>query len=134
MQERKASSFLAATANNIYLLPPELLRKGRFDEIFFVDLPDEEARVTLFKIHLKKRGLRPDDFDIEKLAAAAKGFSGAEVEQAVISALYRASAGKEPISTKHIIEQVKSTKPLAVVKREDIAALRSWAKERTVSV
>lgn len=134
MQERKASSFLAATANNIYLLPPELLRKGRFDEIFFVDLPDDGARATLFNIHLKKRGLRPDDFDIEKLAAAAKGFSGAEVEQAVISALYRASAGKQPISTKHIIDQVKSTKPLAVVKREDIAALRSWAKERTVPV
>jgi hypothetical protein len=134
LQERKASAFLAATANNIYLLPPELLRKGRFDEIFFVDLPDEKARKTLFKIHLKKRGLRPDDFDIEKLAAAAEGFSGAEVEQAIISALYRASAGKEPISTKHIIEQVKSTKPLAVVKKEDIAALRIWAKERTVPV
>lgn len=134
MQERKASCFLAATANNIYQLPPEFLRKGRFDEIFFVDLPDTESRETLFKIHLQKRGLKPEDFDLERLVEATVGFSGAEIEQALISALYRATSEKEEISTKHIIEEIESTKPLSVLKREEVTALRDWAKERTIPV
>jgi SpoVK/Ycf46/Vps4 family AAA+-type ATPase len=116
------------------MLPPEFLRKGRFDEIFFVDLPDEQARETLFKIHLKKRSLNPDNFDIKQLSGMAVDFSGAEVEQAIISALYRASSGKEAISTKHIIGQIESTKPLAVLKCEEITGLRTWAKERTIPV
>lgn len=134
MQERKASCFLAATANNIYQLPPEFLRKGRFDEIFFVDLPDAESRETLFKIHLQKRGLKPEDFDLNRLIEATAAFSGAEIEQALISALYRARSEKESISTKHIIEEIESTKPLSVLKREEITALRDWAKERTIPV
>jgi len=132
MQERKSSCFVAATANDIYRLPPEFLRKGRFDEIFFVDLPDAESKEQLFKIHLQKRGLNPEDFDLRKLVAAAVDFSGAEVEQAIIAALYKASSEKEAISTKHIVEEIKSTKPLAVLKDEEIATLRAWAKERTI--
>lgn len=132
MQERKANCFIAATANDIYRLPPEFLRKGRFDEIFFVDLPDVESRERILKIHLKKRGLKPEDFDLKKIVDATVGFSGAEIEQAIIAALYRASTEKEVISTKHIIEQIKSTKPLSVLKKEEISALRAWAKERTI--
>jgi SpoVK/Ycf46/Vps4 family AAA+-type ATPase len=132
MQERKSSCFIAATANNIYRLPPEFLRKGRFDDIFFVDLPDAESRERLLKIHLKKRGLKQEDFDLRKIVDVTAGFSGAEIEQSIISALYRASTEKEVISTRHIIEQIKSTKPLSVLKKEEISALRAWAKERTM--
>ena len=132
MQERKANCFIAATANDIYRLPPEFLRKGRFDEIFFVDLPEAESRERLLKIHLKKRGLKPEDFDLKKIVDVTVDFSGAEIEQAIIAALYRASTEKEVISTKHIIEQIKSTKPLSVLKKEEISALRAWAKDRTI--
>src|SRR3989338_820094 len=132
MQERKASCFIAATANDIYSLPPEFLRKGRFDEIFFVDLPNTESREQLLRIHLKKRELKPEDFDLKKIVDVTVDFSGAEIEQAIIAALYRVSTEKEIISTKHIIEQIKSTKPLSVLKQEEISALRAWAKERTI--
>lgn len=134
MQERESGSFLAATTNDIYLLPPEFLRKGRFDEIFFVDLPDAQSREALFKIHFQKRGLKLEDFDLKRLAAKSVDFSGAEIEQAIISALYRASSEKKKIATEHIIEQIESTKPLSVLKGEEIAALRDWAKGRTVPV
>ncbi len=134
MQERKSNCFIAATANNIYHLPPEFLRKGRFDEIFFVDLPDMQSREQLLKIHLPKRNLNTEDFDLKQLADTTDGFSGAEIEQAIISALYKATSKKEKISTKHIIEQLKSTKPLSILKREEITALRTWAKERTIPV
>ena len=132
MQEHKSTCFLAATANDIYRLPPEFLRKGRFDEIFFVDLPDAESREQLMKIHLKKRGINPENFDLKLLTDATVDFSGAEIEQAIISALYRASSEKENISTKLIIGQIKSTKPLSLLKREEITRLRVWAKERTI--
>jgi hypothetical protein len=132
MQERKGTCFIGATANNIYMLPPEFLRKGRFDEIFFVDLPDKRLRRGIFEIHLAKRGLKPADFDCALLAKESADFNGAEIEQAVISALYRASSEKEPIATAHILEQLHSTKPLAVVKQEDVAALRDWARDRTI--
>jgi SpoVK/Ycf46/Vps4 family AAA+-type ATPase len=134
MQERKTSCFIAATANDIYRLPPEFLRKGRFDEIFFVDLPDIESREIIFKINLQKRGFKPEDFDLKKMAEVTIGFSGAEIEQAIISALYRATSEKENISTKHIVEQIRSTKSLSVLKSEEITALRAWAKERTILV
>jgi hypothetical protein len=132
MQERQGGCFIAATANNIYMLPPEFLRKGRFDEIFFVDLPNNELRRDIFKIHLLKRGLKPTEFDCELLGRESIDFNGAEIEQAVISALYRATSEKEPITTEHIVEQLHSTKPLAVVKQEDVAALRDWASDRTI--
>ena len=132
MQERQGGAFIAATANNIYMLPPEFLRKGRFDEIFFVDLPDDELRREIFRIQLLKRSLKPESFDCGLLAKESVDFNGAEIEQAVISALYRATSEKEPIDTEHILEQLRSTKPLAVVKQEDVSALRDWAKDRTI--
>ncbi len=101
------------------------------DEIFFVDLPDARSREALFKIHFQKRNLKPDGFDIPLLAAATHDFSGAEIEQTVISALYRASGGKEPLNTGHILEQIRETKPLSILKSEEITSLRTWAKDRT---
>jgi len=133
MQERKSNCFLSATANDVYRLPPEFLRKGRFDEIFFVDLPDLKIREFLFMIHLRKRGLDPEKFNGKLLAEKAVDFSGAEVEQAIISALYRASSKNQPVSTEHILQQICSTKPLALLKQEEISILREWAKERTIS-
>jgi hypothetical protein len=132
MQERKPDCFLAATANNIYMLPPELLRKGRFDEIFFVDLPDLKMRNEIFRIHLAKRGLNPANFDCQLLAEKSEDFNGAEIEQAVLSALYSASSKRQSINTEHIIEQLESTRPLAVIRSEDVIALREWARGRTV--
>ncbi|OGS11427.1 MAG: hypothetical protein A2234_04880 [Elusimicrobia bacterium RIFOXYA2_FULL_58_8] len=132
MQERKDRSFIAATSNDINSLPPELLRKGRFDEIFFADLPDAAAREGIIRIHLEKRALAPALFDVAGLAANCEGFSGAEIEQAVISALYSASGSGEKISTRHVLEQLKLTRPLSVIKSESVGLLRSWAKERNI--
>ncbi len=133
MSEKKAPVFIVATANDITTLPPELIRKGRFDEIFFIDLPDFETRKALFTIHLEKRDLTSDKFDVEQLADAAKGFAGGEIEQAIVSALYTALAAKEMINTGHILNELGSTKPLSIIMAEDIEQLRSWANERTVT-
>ncbi len=132
MQERKDRSFIAATSNDIENLPAELLRKGRFDEIFFADLPDEPAREGILFIHLKKRGLDPAKFDLKALAAACQGFSGSEIEQAVISALYSASGAGMPIATPHVLEQLRLTRPLSVVKADAVNFIRNWAKERNI--
>ncbi|HTE42095.1 MAG TPA: AAA family ATPase [Steroidobacteraceae bacterium] len=132
MAERKNKVFLVATANDIQALPPELLRKGRFDEIFFVDLPSESVRAGIFAIHLKKRGMEPDKFDGAALAAQSIGFSGAEIEQAVVAALYSAHARKEELTTEHIKVEMEATKPLSVVMAERVAYLRAWAATRTV--
>ncbi len=132
MQERKDRSFIAATSNDIDNLPPELLRKGRFDEIFFADLPDAAAREGILKIHLQKRGLASTEFDLPALAAACGGFSGAEIEQAVIAALYSASGANERIATRHVLEQLKLTRPLSVIKAEGVTFIRNWAKERNI--
>jgi AAA+ superfamily predicted ATPase len=132
MQERKSRCFVAATANDVYRLPPEFLRKGRFDEIFFVDLPDAKARERIFALLLEQRGARPADFDLAALAARSDGFSGAEIEQAIISAMYRASAERSGLATAAVEEQLASTRPLSVLKHEEIAALRAWARERTI--
>ena len=133
MQERKPGCFLAATANNIYMLQPEFLRKGRFDEIFFVDLPDKELRKEIFKIHLNKRAINIENFDLDTLADNSDSFSGAEIEQIIISALYTAASRQQTLATSHILEHLRSTKPLAVIKSEDITLLRNWASERTIS-
>ncbi|MCB4757510.1 MAG: AAA family ATPase [Elusimicrobia bacterium] len=132
MQERKDRSFITATSNDINSLPPELLRKGRFDEIFFSDLPDAAGREAIIKIHLKKRGLEPGLFDVSVLAKNSGGFSGAEIEQAVISALYSASGANEKISSKHVLEQIRLTRPLSIIKSEDVNFLRDWAKQRGI--
>jgi hypothetical protein len=132
MQERKDRSFIAATSNDIDNLPPELLRKGRFDEIFFADLPDSAARREVLRIHLRARGLNPETFDTEALAAASGGFSGAEIEQAVISALYGVTGTAETLSTAHVEEQLKLTRPLSLIKAEEVEGLRTWARERRI--
>lgn len=133
MSERKKSVFIVATSNDITSLPPELIRKGRLDEIFFVDLPDTPARQEIFNIHLSRRNVDPAAFDLNILADASDGFSGAEIEQAVVSALYRArSAGRE-MATDLIIEEISKTSPLSKVMAENIASLRQWAQGRTVS-
>lgn len=132
MAERKSKIFLVATANAIEHLPPELLRKGRFDEIFFVDLPVADVRAELFRIHLARRGLKPDQFDRDALAQASPGFSGAEIEQAVVSSLYAAHGEKSALDQRHLLEELAATRPLSVVMAEKINNLRAWAAERTV--
>ena len=132
MAERKSPVFVVATANDISALPPELVRKGRFDEIFFVDLPDPGVRSTILAIHLTSRGQRLGDFDVDSLADAMQGFSGAEIEQAVVSALYSAHAMSEPLASTHIQREIQQTKPLSTVMHEKISALRGWADGRTV--
>jgi ATP-dependent 26S proteasome regulatory subunit len=132
MQERKAPVFLAATANEVADLPPELLRKGRFDEIFFVDLPDDEARRTIFAIHLGRRRQDPAVFDLKTLAAASAGYSGAEIEAAVVSALYGAFAVRAPLANTHLLDSLRATVPLSRTCREATGALREWASGRAV--
>ncbi|WP_028311061.1 AAA family ATPase [Derxia gummosa] len=132
MAERDRPVFIAATANDIRALPPELLRKGRFDEIFFVDLPDAAARVEVFCIHLARRGLDAAGFDLAALAAACEGFSGAEIEQAVISACFEAGAAKLPVSGELVIAELRRTRPISVTMAEAVAALRDWARDRAV--
>ena len=132
MQEHKAPVFLVATANDIEALPPELLRKGRFDEIFFVDLPDEEARRQIFSIHLKKRKRDPKKFDLERLAKESEGRSGAEIEQAILAAMHSAFAVREQLTTDRIIDAMQASPPLSVTMAERVAALRLWAQDRCV--
>ena len=133
MAERKSHVFIVATANDISALPPELVRKGRFDEIFFVDLPNVEIRKSILAIHLSNRDQSLGNFDITKLAESMEGFSGAEIEQAVVAALYAAHAKSQALQTQHIQDEVEHTKPLSVVLHEKISALRAWAAGRTVS-
>jgi len=133
MAERKAAVFIVATANVIEQLPPELIRKGRLDEIFFVDLPDTETRAEIFAIHLRKRDLDPGAFDTEGLAQLAAGFSGAEIEQAVVAATYLAREDGNPLATAHIRSEIGQTRPLSRVMAEKVAQLRAWARDRTVS-
>jgi SpoVK/Ycf46/Vps4 family AAA+-type ATPase len=130
LQEKTAPVFVIATANNIQLLPPELLRKGRFDEIFFVDLPALQERNDIFKIHIKKRKREPVNFDLNLLSQESDGFSGAEIEQAVISSMYDAFLENRDINTKDIVNNIKSSVPLSVTMRENIEETRSWAKYR----
>ena len=133
MAERKAPVFMVATANAIHRLPPELVRKGRFDELFFVDLPDAAVRAEIFAIHLRRRELEPEQFDLAALAAACDGFSGAEIEQVVVSALYAAQARQQPVDQALLLSNIQGTAPLSVVMAEDLAALRAWADGRTVN-
>jgi AAA+ superfamily predicted ATPase len=133
MQERQGDIFIVATSNDVMRLPPEFLRKGRFDEIFFVDLPDPEVRGTIFEIHLRQRGCNPAEYNLNQLSEISGGFSGAEIEQVVVSSLYTAFSENTSLSTKHLIEEVTKTNPLSKTRAEDIAFLRQWAKERTVA-
>jgi SpoVK/Ycf46/Vps4 family AAA+-type ATPase len=134
LQEKKQEVFVVATANDVFKLPPELMRKGRFDEIFFVDLPDEEERAAIFEIHLRKRRQDPAGFEMARLVAQSEGLSGAEIEQAVIAGLYRALHAKRPLDTGKILAELAETVPLSVTRREDIERLRALARERFVPV
>jgi SpoVK/Ycf46/Vps4 family AAA+-type ATPase len=132
MAERKSPVFMVATANQVQELPAELLRKGRFDEIFFVDLPNAEARAELFALHLQRRSVEAEGFDFAALASAADGFSGAEIEQAIVAALYAAHASGLPLSEFQLRAELKHTRPLSVLMAEQVQELREWAGPRTV--
>lgn len=111
-------------------MPPELIRKGRLDEIFFVDLPDSAARIKIFDIRLSNHGQRAQALDLEELARHSEGFSGAEIEQAIVAALYLAREHEGPLDTGHLLTASRQTRPLSVVMTERLSALRSWAKNR----
>jgi SpoVK/Ycf46/Vps4 family AAA+-type ATPase len=132
LAERKSQVFVVATANDISALPPELVRKGRFDEIFFVDLPSKDVRSSILSIHLASRSQSPERFDLDELAEATRGFSGAEIEQAIVSSLYAVHGTGEPLGTQHILEEIRQTRPLSVVMAERIEQMRDWAAGRTV--
>ena len=133
LAEQRSRIFVVATANDITTLPPELIRKGRFDEIFFVDLPGRAARAEIIAIHARKRGLVVNPAELGVLANTSEGFSGAEIEQAVVAALYSAHAVGKPVTPAMIAQGMQATRPLAVVMGEKVAALRAWAAGRTVS-
>ncbi len=128
MQEKQAPAFVVATANDIRRLPPEVLRKGRFDEIFFIDLPTLEEREEIWRIHLRRRGRNPIHFDLERLAVESEGFSGAEIEQVVINALYDAFDEERDLQMHDLLRNLTQTVPLAHTMREEISALRLWAR------
>jgi SpoVK/Ycf46/Vps4 family AAA+-type ATPase len=132
MQERTGDVFVVATANNIDRLPAEFLRKGRFDEIFFVDLPDAEVRREIFRIHLERRDQDAAVLGLDELAELTEGFSGAEIEQVVIAALYTAFATDEDLTRELLRAECRATRPLAVTMAERVARLRAWAAGRTV--
>ncbi|NUQ10873.1 MAG: AAA family ATPase [Gemmatimonadaceae bacterium] len=133
LQERSGDVFVVATSNDVSRLPPEFIRKGRFDEVFFVDLPTRVARTRIFDIHLRKRRVDPAGMDLEGLAGATAGFSGAEIEQVVISALFTAFAARHAVSTEILMREVAATHPLSRTMAERLAALRAWARDRTVN-
>jgi ATP-dependent 26S proteasome regulatory subunit len=132
MQDRKGPVFVAATCNNVSALPPELIRKGRFDELFFVDLPNQAERKQIFAIQLTKRKRNPAEFDLDQVASAARGYSGAEIEASVQAALYAAFSSKQPLTTQTLTQALKATVPLSTTRAEEIEALRDWAGKRAV--
>ncbi len=132
MQDRAAAVFIAATSNNVTVLPPELIRKGRFDELFFVDLPQTQERRAIFSLHLARHKQNPAGFDLDCLAAAAKGYSGAEIDAAVQTAMYASFSTKKPLVTEDIVQAVRSTVPLSATRAEEIQSLRRWAQQRAV--
>jgi len=133
MQDRRAPVFVAATCNNVTVLPPELIRKGRFDELFFVDLPNQTERRQIFQITLTRRKRNPAEFNLDQVAAAARGYSGAEIDAAVQTAMYAAYAGKRPLNSEDLIDALKATVPLSTTRAEEIERLREWAQNRTVA-
>ncbi len=132
LQERRGDVFVVATSNDVSALPPEFVRKGRFDEVFFVDLPDEAARAAIFGIHLRKRRQLTPAVNVQDLAKASEGFSGAEIEQAVIGALFSAFDERQALSTAHVLSELRGTRPLSRTMAERLSSLRTWARERTV--
>lgn len=133
LQEKKTPVFVVATANDVSRMPPELLRKGRFDEIFFLDLPDADARARVLRTHLGRRGHDPARIDLARVAEATQGLSGAELEQLVVSALFATFEAQAPLTTEALLEEAAATRPLSVTMAEKIDALRDWARDRAVS-
>jgi len=132
MQDRKAPVFVAATCNNVTALPPELIRKGRFDELFFVDLPNQAERKAILAIQLARRKHNPAEFDLEQIARAADGYSGAEIDAALQAAMYRSFADKQSLTTQSLLQALAVTVPLSTTRAEEIEALREWARSRAV--
>ena len=130
LQERRAPVFVAATANEVESLPPELARRGRFDEVFFVDLPGAQERADILAIHLVRRGRRPEAYPLEALSRTLERFSGAEVEQVVIAALFRAFAAKRELTADDLRFAASEIVPLATLYEEKVQALRQWAQHR----
>jgi SpoVK/Ycf46/Vps4 family AAA+-type ATPase len=133
LQERTADVFVVATSNDVAKLPPEFVRKGRFDEIFFVDLPREAAREGIFRIHLKKRKQDPANFDLSKIVKATEGFSGAEIEESINSGMYAAFAEDRALTTDDLTSAITGTRPLSALAADRLKALRDWASNRTVA-
>jgi SpoVK/Ycf46/Vps4 family AAA+-type ATPase len=133
LQEKKKPVFVFATANNISSLPPELLRKGRFDELFWTDLPQPKEREEIFAIHLQKRNRNPKDFDIAALSKASEGYGGSEIEEAIISGLYNAFSQNREITSLDILMALDESQPLSVTMKEQIEKIRDWAKNRARS-
>lgn len=132
MQDHRHPIFIIATANDISALPPELMRKGRFDEVFFVDLPNAEAREKILAIHLSRRKRDPANFDLAELAAACEGFGGSEIEQVVVGGLFSAFLEKAELTDRHLLDEMPKTRPLSVLQAERVAELRAWARDRCV--
>ncbi len=130
LQEKTKPVFFVATANRVDSLPPELLRKGRFDEIFFVDLPDRRSREQILNIHLARHKRRPEDFDCSELSELTANFSGAELEQVIVAALYLAFGEQTTLNQEHLVKAARQTVPLFRTREEEIKALRGWARER----
>ncbi len=133
LQDRRGDVFVVATSNDVSALPPEFVRKGRFDEVFFVDLPDDVSRQAIFNIHLAKRGQTASRIDIAALSHAASGFSGAEIEQVIVSALFTAFSGDGVLDTTVLLSEIAATRPLSTTMAEPLTRLRNWARDRTVS-
>jgi SpoVK/Ycf46/Vps4 family AAA+-type ATPase len=134
MAENEKPVFIVATSNDIQDLPPELIRKGRLDEVFFVDLPSAEVRREIFRIHAEKRDVDIAALDLDQLAQSTDGFSGSEIEQLVVSVIYSAHAADDSVSTELIIDEISKTRPLSILMAEKVSALRQWAQGRTVFV
>jgi SpoVK/Ycf46/Vps4 family AAA+-type ATPase len=130
LSEKKSAVFVVATANDVSMLPPELLRKGRFDEIFFVDLPLFKERKEIFQVHLSKRKMDPSNFDLDGLAKASAGYSGAEIEEAIISAMFNVFYEKQTLTSERLLESIRQTVPLSKTMSEDVDTLRKWAEGR----
>jgi SpoVK/Ycf46/Vps4 family AAA+-type ATPase len=130
MQEKPPLVFVAATANRIEILPAELIRKGRFDQVFFVDLPDDEEREELFRIHLKHNGADPDKFNMKSLILETQGWNGAEIEQVVIAARIRAHKENRIFDTRDIADLARMIVPLSRTMKEQIKILKDWAWDR----
>ena len=134
LAEKKSSVFVVATANDVSKLPPELMRKGRFDEIFFVDLPNSTERQQIIKIHLERRKQSTKLIDINAISEITEGFSGAELEQLIVSAQYHTYSHDEEVDTKLLKKLVQETQPLSVLMHEKITQLQQWAQGRTTRV